>query len=249
MSALPISTPNGARGQRGSLLVIAIVFVSIAAFSLALTARTLIDFGRMLDRKGDAVKALQGAESGLAMVLDLFNRPERWDADVTWGTNPFVPNPDDPTDYATMTDLLDGVAELQVREELFPPIIASGEGGQPVEHARITRIVLKGVDGSMPQSFRDICVVESTAVSTKYGIERTVQAVLRAPVNYRLEAPAAILSYDTAATFGNASVHWGEIWSMADVDLSQQPSNYNDAPGPTTVIRSEGNLIAGNSGQ
>jgi len=233
--------------KRASILLVSMILLTLASLMLASMARAIVDNGRVLDRKADSMKALQAAEAGLAHAIDHFNRPSKYSEDVTYGTNPFVPNPEDPTDFSEMQTFLEG-GDLVLDAAEYPPLFYTADGGSEREVAALTEVRLMPLTGAVA-GFRDICIVRSTAVSGKYGIERAVEATLRGPINFRLRAPAALLSYDKTVTGGNVRVHWGDSWSKGDVTMSSNPSTYNTTYGPTGAIRSEGNIIFGNSGQ
>ena len=51
------------------------------------------------------------------------------------------------------------------------------------------------------------------------GIQRKVTAYMNASQLYTITLPAALLSYNVAAAFGNARIHWGQAWSKNDFNM------------------------------
>ena len=76
-------------------------------------------------------------------------------------------------------------------------------------------------------------VIKSTGRSP-LGVERTVIAFCEINPFIKILLPAALISMGTAATFGNAKIHWGESWSKDNFDMLNEsqvgyldPSNAN----------------------
>lgn len=232
--------------RRGSTLMIAVIVILVVSFTLTTMSATLIDNARITDRKRHSMKALQGAEAGIARVLDFFSRPEQWMTDTTFGTNPFVGNPDDIDDYEPLSTVL-AAGDIVIPEELYPLIVV-GEGNDPdTAEAVITDLRLMAPPAGAPA--RSLGMIRSTAVSSQYGIERTVEAIIRPPLAFSVVAPAAIVSHRTIATGGNIMVYWGEYWAAGDVAFMNEQNGGKYNQGPTQAVRTKGRITGLGGGQ
>lgn len=232
--------------RRGSTLMVAVIVIMVVSFTLTTMSAALIDNARITDRKRHSIKALQGAEAGIARVLDFFHRPAEWSIDTTFGTNPFVANPDDIEDYEPLeTRLLAG--DILVPEELRP-LIVYGEGNDPdAAEAIITDLRVLAPPVGAPANA--IALIRSTAVSAKYGIERTVEAIIRPPRVFSVVAPAAIVSHRTITTGGNIMVYWGEYWAAGSINFMNEQNGGKYNQGPTQAVRTKDRILGLGSGQ
>jgi hypothetical protein len=228
--------PASRNGSRGSALVAALIIILLVAASMSQLSVAIGGNARIQDRKRDAVRARLAAEAGIALALDFFARPERYD-DAVFGTNPFVHAPDDAGDYSPMEALLAG-EDLVIPEEFFPAMDFETNGENHVA-AELVEIRLTAPPAGAPAE--TLAMIRSVAVSRRYGVQRTVEALIRPPRSFNVAAPAAIMSYKNIVTNGNVQVHWGEMWAKGSISM-EHPNKYNTATGPTQAIRAEGNL-------
>jgi hypothetical protein len=166
---------GAARDRKGSTLVAAVIAILIVSMTLLTMSEALGGNALTNDRRREGMKALQAADAGIALALDLFHRPQRYDANVAWGVNPFVGNPDDVSDYSTLTTQLAN-GDLEINPELYPEL---NYGDTEQVSARLLSVVLKAPPAGSPAGA--MCMVESTASSHRHGVAKTVQAMLRPP--------------------------------------------------------------------
>jgi hypothetical protein len=83
---------------------------------------------------------------------------------------------------------------------------------------------------------------------TLSGRERTVVSYMDANVmSLKIQLPAALLSYNVAAAFGNARIHWGESWAKGDFNMLNKSQMDYLVPGSSgydafAKYRSEGTI-------
>lgn len=78
--------------------------------------------------------------------------------------------------------------------------------------------------GLLPSNARVIALVEATGESVD-GVEVTISTVMTENTTFEISSPGPIISRASATYAGNFNVHWGEMWTAADVDLASNFTN------------------------
>ncbi len=244
------------RGRRGSTLAIALVLLALTSLALVWLADMLVNHQRLNRRKMELARAYYIAEAGVAQVMHWGNYPASYTLAPTLFERVLVYDPSE-----TGSGLVNVTADPH---EIFPNLSAALSGsylitesmldslnvGQFTSEAetpigRIVEIELLPAEVGDPVScfFKIRSVGRSTS-----GLERTVLVYVNASPILSINLPAALFSFNVAAAFGNARVHWGESWTLRDFSmlnrsqmtyLRSSSSDYD----PWARYRSEGNII------
>ncbi len=248
---------SAAGRRRASSLAIALVLVAITAFTLVTISRTVVEQQRTSRRKHELSRAFYAAEAGVALVQHWGNFP----ADFTLNNALFQRIT--PTSANMLSTGSESLVDVSANPEiLFPSLAAELADGE----FTISRSTLNALNAGLFTSkynrslgkIREIQLLEPEAgdpVSCFFkirsvgegesGIDRTVMAYMTVSPVIAIRIPAALMSYNTAAAFGNARIHWGESWSKGNFNMLNRAQMDYLRPGdpnydPEAIYRSEG---------
>lgn len=235
---------RGRRGQRGVMLAVVLFLAAITAFGTLYLSRSLIDHQRLNHRQRDLTRALYAAEAGVALVQHWSNFP----ADYTPNPTLFSRTTSTPN-FPNLRAVLTG-GGMTINSA---SLVSLGEGqfhasdGSDVSHLDSIQFLPPAAGDPVTCFFRLVCTGKSAS-----GMSRTITAYMNASQSVTVSLPAALLSYNVAAAFGNARIHWGEAWAKGNFNmLNNSQMDYVSAGStsfdPWAVYRTEGSIIFPNN--
>lgn len=235
---------HGHRGRRGVMLAVVLFLVSITAFGALYLSRSLLDHQRLNRRQRDLTRALYAAEAGIALIQHWSNFP----ADYTPNPTLFMrtsSTPNFPSLRAVLAGggmTIDSAALTSLGEGQF----RSGSGAD-VSHLDSIQLIPPAAGDPVTCFFKIVCTGHAAS-----GLTRTVTGYLNASQTITISLPAALLSYNVAAAFGNARIHWGEAWSKNGFSMLNKSQMNYIATGsigydPWAVYRTENWIIFPNN--
>lgn len=264
------------RRRRGMLMGVALFLVALAAVSVLLMVQTMHDHQNMNDRRRELNRAYHAAEAGIDLVIHWGNIQEDYTDDPALFE---YEQPEDLEEYGSGLILATGDLEdrfialhellaegpLELDTETLAGITTSSDSLQigrfmssynaGMGSIRRIRLMLPDDPEAPPipagSTIDPQMVIMSVGQSEK-NLAYTVTAWVDIAPFIAIQLPGALISFGTAAAFGNAAVHWGEAWSKSNFDMvNQSQVNYldetDDDYDPWAKFRTEAKIVFPNS--
>lgn len=227
-------------------MAVALFLVALASVSVLLMVQTMHDHQNMNDRRRELNRSYHAAEAGIDLVIhwgniqeDYTDDPELFEYEQpetleAFGTGLILATGSLEDRFVALhtllsegpleidTDALAGI-ETESDELQIGRFMSSYDAGM----GRIKKIKLMLPDDPDAPAIPAGSTIDPEMVVMSVGqsekeLEYTVTAWVDLAPFIAIQLPAALVSFATAAAFGNAAIHWGEAWSKANFDMLNQ---------------------------
>lgn len=196
------------KGEKGAVLMIAIVVVAIISVGLVCCLTYQKDLGKMGTRRREQMRAFYVADIGVQRVIHWFNHPEEYTPDTILFTK-FS----DTESYFDSSDNTRFTSVIDVPSGLLPVVYDANNSYL----GELVNLKLLPPD---PTHDPITCIVKVESVGKSIsGPPKTIMVYLNTSHTFEIECPAAIISELGADWGGQFNIHWGQVWAKLDVHL------------------------------
>jgi hypothetical protein len=210
---------TGRARRRGGAIVLSLAFVFIVAISVAALLQFSSAQRRITRSQLEREAVYYSAEAGVDQVIHYFNTPDDWTSDTSLFAK-------DATTGSYFDSSGNNVFEARLSSGPLT-LIDSGTNedlivftSTPINNSERSRVAELTIDlppvGAPPFT---ILAVNSRSTNSR-GVEREVQAFLKAVPPFPLVVPAALISHAATGGDGQLNVNWGGAWSQGNMDIS-----------------------------
>jgi hypothetical protein len=196
------------KGEKGAVLMIAIVVIAIISVGLVCCLSYQKDLGKMGTRRREQMRAFYVADIGVQRVIHWFNHPNEYTPDTVLFTK-FS----DTESYFDSSDNTRFTSVVDVPSGLLPVVYDTNNSylGELVD---LKLLPPDATHDPIP------CIVKVQSVGKSIsGPPKTIMVYLNTAHTFEIECPAAIISELGADWGGQFNIHWGEAWAKLDVHL------------------------------
>ncbi len=224
--------------QQGSVLITVIVLLIIAAMSVVALTLTLQDYARAQAKDRKELQAFYAAEAGCHEVM-------AWMNTRGVGAPPAIApyfTPDSTGNFPMLAANIGSGIDIAAYGSQYLPVLRDASGK---EVARVTDLKILPPVQPDPPIDRLLCIVRSVGQAARSGNTKVAELYLAVPVSLDplTGAPAAIMSYASTSFGGNMKVHWGEVWSLSNINMpNKSQMGDNQTQDPYKKYRTEGQI-------
>ncbi|MBN1902338.1 hypothetical protein JW926_13515 [Candidatus Sumerlaeota bacterium] len=208
--------------EKGSILLIAIVVVSVISVGLVCSLAYQKDLGKMGNRRREQMRAFYVADIGVQRVIHWFNHPDEYTPDTVLFTK-FS----DTESYFDSSDQTRFISTVSVPSGLLPVVYDANNSYL----GELVNLQLLPPD---PTHDPISCIVKVQSVGKSFsGPPKTIMVYLNTSHTFNIECPAAIITDQTATWGGQFNIRWGQVWAKHNAilpNLAQTKKAFKDDP-------------------
>lgn len=210
------------KGEKGAILMVAVVVVAIISVSLVCCLTYQKDLGKMGNRRREQMRAFYVADIGVQRIIHWFNHPDEYTPDTVLFTK-----------FSDTESYFDSIDQTR-----FTSVVNVPSGLLPIVYDANSTYLGELVDLKLlpPDPLNDPipCIVKVQSVGKSIaGPPKTIMVYLNTAHTFNVESPAAIVSELDVFWGSQFNVYWGEVWAKTDAqlpNLSQTTKAFKDDP-------------------
>jgi len=198
----------GKKADKGAILMLAIIVMSILSLTLAWFLSAQKDLGKLGNRRREQMRAFYVADIGIQRVIHWFNYPEEYTPDTALFTR-F----DETGSYFDGTGQSRFTVLVTIPDYLLPVVYDARNS----YFGKLTNLTLLPPD---PVADPIPCIVKVQSIGqTLNGPPKTIMVYLNNIEGFDMGSGAAIISEAAGTWGGQFNTHWGEVWIKDNLNL------------------------------